>query len=371
MKVIDRVNLVKAIAVELQKTMSTTQINTYLGGHNVPTEDTTHADSKRLYVEKLLKPIPENVVIQIGKELKLKVPEQASPNASYLSNLMDAHALVYCQTDFQRAVDTLASDPDQALGSACSLLESICKAILDKMHLGYPKDQSIQPLVSTVAKAMNLSPEGHADPDLKAILGGLASASQGIGTIRTKSSSAHGKGRKNYRLEERHARLAIGAATTIGIFLIETFQARFAITNAISELTLQSVLSTILSSRQPFHGKLDMLDFLSRIFLLDKMPSTDGRFKTAREDIIQHMIANADWDEGFLLSEYLNLEQCDDEIFMKFVCQVLHPVAIIDDPSATKLSDTMNSHLRLDGYELFAKSKISGRNVYSYKRIKI
>lgn len=370
MKVIERIELIRSIAVELQQRMSTLQINAYLSRHGIAITGTEIPASKRIYVEQLLENIPDASLIVIGKELNQPVPEQTTGSSPYLTNLMDKHVLRDCQADFERAVDNLTSDPDQALASACSTLESICKAILDKMYLDYPKDQSIQPLVNTVARAMNLSPDGHADPEIKAILGGLASACQGIGSIRTKSSSAHGKGAKNYRLEERHARLAIGAATTISIFLIETFQNRFANKVAISEVTRQEVLKLVTTGRN-FYGKLEMMDFLGRVFPLDEMPSTDVRVKTARGDIIQHMIANYDWQEGFLLYEYLNLLHCDDELFMKFVCQVLHPVAIEDNDSAKLLANAINLHLMADGYELQSKSKISGRDVFSFRRLKI
>jgi hypothetical protein len=83
------------------------------------------------------------------------------------------------------------------------------------------------------------------------------------------------------------------------------------------------------------------------------------------------MIANYDWEDGFLLSEYLDLLHCEDDLFMKFICQVLHPEAISEGDFANTLADSLNIQLKNDGYEVESKRKISGRNVYSYRRFKI
>ena len=132
--------------------------------------------------------------------------------------------------DFERAMSFIESDPEQAMGSASSILESICKAILERLDVGLPKDQTLKSLVKATYSAMDLSPESHADPDIKQVLGGIANAAVGIGVIRTKHSSFHGRsdGQKKYRLTARHARLAVGSATVLGCFLIETYLERFA-----------------------------------------------------------------------------------------------------------------------------------------------
>ncbi|MFW1737606.1 abortive infection family protein, partial [Acinetobacter sp. ULE_I080] len=42
--------------------------------------------------------------------------------------------------------------------------------------------------------------------------------------LRTHSSSAHGAGVKQYNLKPRHARLAIHAAHTIGLYILESWK---------------------------------------------------------------------------------------------------------------------------------------------------
>ncbi|MNY64113.1 hypothetical protein D3C86_2011740 [compost metagenome] len=42
--------------------------------------------------------------------------------------------------------------------------------------------------------------------------------------MRTHAGSAHSEGRKGYKLEPRHARLAVNAAHTVATFVMETWE---------------------------------------------------------------------------------------------------------------------------------------------------
>lgn len=45
---------------------------------------------------------------------------------------------------------------------------------------------------------------------------------------------------------------------------------------------------------------MDEEQFLSRLYDLQNMPSTDWRFKNAYEDIRQHCTNNSDWDNDWV-----------------------------------------------------------------------
>ena len=132
------------------------------------------------------------------------------------------------KTDFERAVNAIEKDPEDAITAACSIVESICKCILDQMKKSYPKKQDIKGLVTEVGKHLNLSPARSDLPsevsgDIKQILSGLISVASGIGALRTHSGDAHGRGRKRVPVDARIARLAIHAASTVSLFYIETW----------------------------------------------------------------------------------------------------------------------------------------------------
>jgi Abortive infection C-terminus len=80
-------------------------------------------------------------------------------------------------------------------------------------------------LVREVGKHLNLS-RGRTDvgPDIKQILGGLASVAGGIGALRTHAGDAYGRGKGTARVDARIARLAVHAAGTTSLFFFETWQ---------------------------------------------------------------------------------------------------------------------------------------------------
>jgi hypothetical protein len=78
-------------------------------------------------------------------------------------------------------------------------------------------------LWKVVREDLGFDPSQLEDNDLKKILSGIFSVVDGIGAFRTHASSAHGQGRKIYKLKPRHARLAIHSAHTLALFVLETW----------------------------------------------------------------------------------------------------------------------------------------------------
>lgn len=127
--------------------------------------------------------------------------------------------------EFDRALRNVEANPKEAVSAACNILEAICRVYIeDTEGLDLPQKQDIQQLWSVVRKDLGFDPSLVEDQDLQKILSGLISTVAGIGSLRTHASSAHGAGRKSYRLEARHARLAIHAAHTVSAFIIESWQ---------------------------------------------------------------------------------------------------------------------------------------------------
>ncbi len=132
----------------------------------------------------------------------------------------------------------------------------------------------------------------------------------------------------------------------------------------ISEVTRRNIIDYLLLRKYTFHGRLDLISFLKRIWDLSSMPSTDHRFKNAEGDIWQHMINNSDWEYDYLLYTYLGLLNCNDEIFLKFLETCLHPVVLYDEKQVSETLSEFNKCLAPDGYRLAVQSEISGRPIY-------
>jgi hypothetical protein len=134
--------------------------------------------------------------------------------------------------------------------------------------------------------------------------------------------------------------------------------------NRITHLTRRDILDYLITRRPPYHGRLSIVSFLNRIFDLSRMPSTDRRFTDAAGDIGQHMIANNDWDDEYLLYTYLNLIGCEDELFLSFIEQLVHPIVLADGEVVRESVTLFNDLLKHDGFKLEIKDKISGRPIY-------
>ena len=142
-----------------------------------------------------------------------------------LSEVADNLNFESVQADFDRALSQAGADPEDAVTSACSTLESVCKCLLDEMDESYPSRQDIAGLAQAVEDKLNISPgRDDIEPDIKRILGGLTNVSRGIGSLRTHCGDAHGRGRDVQRIDSRIARLAIHSASTVALFFIETWQ---------------------------------------------------------------------------------------------------------------------------------------------------
>jgi hypothetical protein len=131
--------------------------------------------------------------------------------------------------DLDRALSSSENDPEDAVTSACSVVESVCRSVLIELGLPLPPKKDIQGLYQAVREPLGLTPDkaGVADDianDVRTILGGLNSVVNGVGALRTHGGDAHGRERGFRRIDPRIARLAIHSASTVSLFLVETWQ---------------------------------------------------------------------------------------------------------------------------------------------------
>jgi len=146
-----------------------------------------------------------------------------TPAAKEVGDILTDEGLIKCREDFERALTNLAHDPEQSIASACSTLESILKAILDKKSATYKGTEDIQELCKLVYAALKIAPDTASISEIKRIENGLLNAALGVGVIRSKFSTAHGRSDKQQRLDRSHARLAVNAVSVIGLFLLECY----------------------------------------------------------------------------------------------------------------------------------------------------
>ncbi|MBZ9650717.1 abortive infection family protein [Psychroflexus montanilacus] len=130
----------------------------------------------------------------------------------------------HIHTQWQKALDRKQTEPEGAITSARTLIESILKHILDEQEIDYNDAAELPELYKEVAKSLNLAPENHQEQIFKQILGGASGIVSGLGALRNKLGDAHGKSKKSIKPSERHSELAVNLAGSMATFLFKTYQ---------------------------------------------------------------------------------------------------------------------------------------------------
>lgn len=137
---------------------------------------------------------------------------------------LDAPELVRLTARLHSAVD---SDPELAIGTAKELVESACKTILEDQGIAPDPNWDLTRLGKEARDCLALLPSDVPDgakgaEAIKKLLANLGVVVQALGEVRNLYGTGHGKGLKRQAIRPRHARLAVGAATSLVTFLLET-----------------------------------------------------------------------------------------------------------------------------------------------------
>ncbi|WP_447753261.1 abortive infection family protein [Sphingopyxis fribergensis] len=132
----------------------------------------------------------------------------------------------------------------------------------------------------------------------------------------------------------------------------------------------QNIVDGLLIDKVSWAGKLEEIDFLGRIFDLAALPSTDSRYTDAAGDIYQHRVNNFDWEDDWVYNDNrFALMTGADETFLRFLCEMVHPVARPDAEEAARLASQFNDQLRQEGWELVEAERIAGRPRFEARRV--
>ncbi len=143
--------------------------------------------------------------------------------------------------------------------------------------------------------------------------------------------------------------------------------------NKIPRKTRRLIFDFFVIEKITWYGDKDQIEFLSRIFSLKKLPSTDPRFENAEGDIIKHTRNNDDWDDDWIFSdERFDLLNCADKTFINFMENTFSPLMRADLELNLKIIGFINDVLKEVNYEVIKGQKIGGKQIYkiSYKKTK-
>lgn len=152
-------------------------------------------------------------------------------NLTELKQQVESLGANHLGEQIRRMQESVERDPDLAIGTAKELIETCCKTILRERGKEIPNAPNIGTLTKATLTELELVPEGISDAAkganvIKRLLGSLGTISQGLTELRGLYGTGHGKHGSSVGLSTRHAKLAVGAASTLAIFLFETHKER-------------------------------------------------------------------------------------------------------------------------------------------------
>jgi hypothetical protein len=118
-------------------------------------------------------------------------------------------------------------------------------------------------------------------------------------------------------------------------------------------------------------GRKSEVEFLSRLYKLNEIPSNDSKSENFEQEILNHTVNNNDFNEYWVFDDNrLGLNKGSDDTYLRFLCEMFHPAVRQEKSDWSSVLYNINELLDADGYEIYEYNKISNRTVYSY-RIKI
>lgn len=128
--------------------------------------------------------------------------------------------------------------------------------------------------------------------------------------------------------------------------------------------------------QEKYEPRIDAVEFLSRIWSLREMSSSDPRFINAAEDARQHLINNNDWDDDYTFLDRFRLLDCSDDEFINFVNTVISKDVRYDEKEIENYVSSIekilpngysfNESVDDDGDKLFVLTATEARNEYEY-----
>ncbi len=147
----------------------------------------------------------------------------STPSDVDVTNVLSKYDGEGVQTAWDKALKRRSSDPQGAITSAKTLLEEVCKHILEENSNQNLEKWDLPRQYSETSKLLNLAPSQHTEEVFKRILGGCQTVVENLGGLRNKIGDAHAQGRKPVKPAPRHAALAVNLAGSMAMFLIETW----------------------------------------------------------------------------------------------------------------------------------------------------
>jgi hypothetical protein len=149
-----------------------------------------------------------------------------SPADAAISSVLERFEPEQVHGRWTAAMDRRSTDPAGAITLARTLLEDVCRWLLEELGEKALNQDDLPALYRKLSKGLKLAPDDHSEQVFKQILGSCQQVVEQLGALRNKLGDAHGGGPRRAKPAARHAELAVNLAGTMATFLVATWEAR-------------------------------------------------------------------------------------------------------------------------------------------------
>lgn len=168
--------------------------------------------------------MPEDTLLKVALDLGIKIPILI-PSIPQIQIKLEKD-YKYAYKIFEKACRKVLEDPSDAILLANSMLETIIKHILETevLNIKYDQKDTTYDLAKKILKGFTIFPNKGLEQNIKNISSSLLTISQSIEILRSNITVAHGKGTKDYIIDESlYANFVVNTVSAIGLFLIDYF----------------------------------------------------------------------------------------------------------------------------------------------------
>lgn len=147
--------------------------------------------------------------------------EQIVPSNESTKIIMQEIDWDHVSNIWDKALARSNSDPEGAITLAKTLLEDLCKCILDESKISYSNTDSLPTLYFKASNKINLHPSQHSEAAIRNILGVCNSGVAGIGEFRNKYADSHGKGVSRSPPDPHLSKFVVSMSGIIASLMVE------------------------------------------------------------------------------------------------------------------------------------------------------
>lgn len=191
-------------------------------------------DTNKIDLLKTLHNMPNEIVIRIATDLGIPTPGFLPIVPEKFKNVL-ADANQNACHNFERAIQNVYENPDEAVTLATSALDGIIKTILEHEKLQELKTEtsgkSLSKQVQLITKRLSEISCVECPQEISTLCSQIRSIGQTVDDLRSDKATAHGKLGEDYVINEPlWGALAVNACATVGIFLWELFNNKYKLT---------------------------------------------------------------------------------------------------------------------------------------------